>query len=80
MTLDQLTAFFGWMTVINYAVLAFMAFWIFLLRDWSAKLHAQLFGVDPSALPQIYFSYIGTFKLLTIFLCLVPYLALRIIA
>ncbi len=79
MTLDTLTAVFGWMTLINIGIYAVSALLLFGLRDWISRFQGQLFDIDPAAIRLIIYGWLGAYKLLIIGVCLVPYLALRIV-
>lgn len=80
MTIETLTAFFGWCTVLNMAVLTASTCVLMLGRKPVAKLHASLTGVDEAALPGAYFQYLAQYKIVTLTLNLVPYVALKIMA
>ena len=79
MTLEQLTSFFAWCTLINLALLIFFTVFLVLLRDWAMKTHERVFGVPKADLPSIYFKYLAFFQAAAIVLSLTPYLALRIV-
>lgn len=70
--------FLGWCTVVNSAFLLVVSIILILFRDNTAKLHSQLTGVSVTALPELYFSYIGNFKLVIIAFNLTPYIALKL--
>ncbi len=76
--LDQITAVFGWMTVINMVLYAYAAFFVLFKRDWMMAMHAKMMGVPQAELPGRYFSYLANYKLLIIALNLTPWLALKI--
>jgi hypothetical protein len=78
-SIEQLTAFFGWCTVINIGLLLFSTLMVSLVRDFAINMHSKIFNLDPETLPAMYFDYLGRLKLLMIVFNLVPYLALRII-
>lgn len=78
-TLDQITAIFGWMTVINIAFMSIAALFVALKRDWLIDIHGKMLGVEREALPRLYFTYLGNYKLLLIHLSLVPWIALQIV-
>ena len=78
MTQDMLTSFFGWMSVVNFAFLAFATFSVFAMRDWVANLHARLFGIDPDQVRVMLYAWLALFKVLTIVFALAPYVALRL--
>ena len=78
-SIEQLTAFFGWCTLINIGLLLFSTLILAAVKDYAIKLHSKIFDLDPATLPSIYFEYLGRLKLLDIVFNLVPYVALRII-
>ncbi len=80
MTIEQLTSFFAWCTLLNMAALLIASVWVMLLRDWGVRMHSNWFGVAEAELPSIYFKYIAYYKILIFVFNLAPYLALRIIA
>jgi hypothetical protein len=80
MTLEVLTSFFGWMSVINIAFLLISALMMLLLKDWATSLHARLFGIEASAARLVWYRWLGNYKILTLILSIVPYFALRLAA
>lgn len=79
-SIESLTTFFGWCSVISIGVLAFSSLGLVLLRGTISKLHARLFGLSEEDLARAYFQYLAQFKIAVIMFNLVPYLALRIMA
>lgn len=80
MTIDQLTSFLGWCTVINFALLIFATLSLKLARKWIVGIHGPMFGLGESELSVIYFKYLAYYKIAIFVFNLSPYLALRIIA
>jgi hypothetical protein len=80
MTIDTLTTFLGWCSVINIGVLLFSTLMMIVVRDFAIKLHSRLFGVNPEELPIIYLQYLGNYKIAIIILNIVPYIALKVMA
>jgi len=80
MTIEHLTAFLAWCTLINFGILIFSAIALMLMRDWVIKIHSGWYGVPEADLPGIYFRYLATYKIAILVFNLVPYLALRIVA
>ncbi|MCT2532050.1 hypothetical protein N2488_02520 [SAR92 clade bacterium H231] len=78
-SIEQLTAFLGWCTLINIGLLLFSTLILALVKDFAINMHSKIFDLDPETLPAMYFDYLGRLKLLVIVFNLVPYLALRII-
>ena len=73
-----LATFFGWCTVINFAIYALTAFVLLIMRKPVIELHSGLSGVPPDRLPELYFKYLSNYKVAIFMLNLVPYLALRV--
>ena len=78
MTLEQLTEFLGWCTLMNVVILAVSALCVVAFRSSLAQLHANLFGMEQATLPGAYFRYLGYYKIGILLLNLTPYLALRL--
>ena len=64
MTIELLTIFLGWTTVINILVLIFSALVLLTAREKISKLHARLFGVDQANISQLYFQYLAQYKII----------------
>ena len=79
MELEQITAVFGWMTLINLIIYTLAAFVVIFARDWAVSLQARLTGLPESDWPAIHVDYLVRYKLMILILNLVPYLALRIV-
>lgn len=79
MTIDQLAAVFGWMTVINIVIYAWAAVFIIFARDWISQLQARIMGVPAEDWPRYYVDYLSRYKLLILIFNLAPYIALRIV-
>ena len=79
MTLDMLTAFFGWMALINIAFLTISSLMLMMMKDWVAELHGRLYGVDAAKVKHTIYGWLGAYKILLLIFSLVPYIALRII-
>ncbi len=78
--LANLTAFFGWCTVINGLMLILATTALVFAGDSVARIHSRMFGMDAGELPKLYFDYLGRLKTLILVFNLVPYFALKIIA
>jgi hypothetical protein len=79
MSIEQLTAFFAWSTLINLAFLIFATIWLIAWRKFTLRIHSRLFGVNETDLLNIYIKYLAYYKIAFFVFNLVPYLALRII-
>ena len=76
---QKLTAFFGWSSVINIAILCVTFFLLVAIRGVVLPIHSNIFGINAEDLAQIYFQWIGDYKTLIIIFNLVPYVSLKII-
>ena len=75
-SLESLTEFFGWCTVINFAFLIITSLILMVCGTWAAGIHTKMFGVTEAETRVAYFQYLSNLKVATIVLSLVPYLAL----
>ncbi len=79
MTIEQLTAFLGWCTAINIAVLVLATLALILMKDFAARVHGGLFDLEKRVLEEQYFQCLAQYKILILVFNLVPYIALRLI-
>ncbi len=77
MTQEILTAVFGWMTVLNFAILLFSSLMIVTMQDWIAGIHSKMFQMEQAEVKKAYFKFLANYKLLTIVFCLMPWVALK---
>lgn len=76
MTVEILTTFFGWCTLINIGILIFSTVMLLIFKKPIANIHAKMFGVNPELLPPIYMKYLAAYKILIITFNIVPYVTL----
>ena len=79
-TIDVVTSFLGWCTVINFSILLLATVFIVFLRKPIARIHASMFGLSEATILQEYFSYLANYKIAMLLFNFVPYVALRLIA
>lgn len=79
MSVDVLTSFFGWMSVLNIGLLAFSMIVTLLLRNVTARFHSRMFGIEEADVHKAIYYYMAHYKILTIVFCIVPWLALKLI-
>ncbi len=77
-TIDSLTAFFGWCSVINIGILVLSTVLLMIFKEPITKIHSKLFGLNQESLPLTYFQYLGNYKIAIFMLNLVPYVALKL--
>jgi len=78
-SIEQLTAFFGWCAVLNSAVLAIATVAAILVHRWLPEFHAKLLGLREADVKAEYFRFLSTYKLVVVALNIVPYVALKIL-
>ena len=76
----ELITFFGWCSVINFALLLFSSLILFALQEPIASVHSNLTGITTDKLRATYFNYLGHYKILIIVFNLVPYVTLKIMS
>ncbi|WP_170372644.1 DUF6868 family protein [Ruegeria arenilitoris] len=79
MTPETLTAFFGWMTVLNFAVLLLSTLMVVALQDRVAAIHGRMFQMEKAEVRKAYFKYLANYKILTLIFCLMPWIALKLV-
>ena len=79
-SLDTLTAFFGWTTVINLVFLAVSTIIVIAMRETISRYHGKMFGLESADLSRAYFQYIAQYKIAIIVFSLTPYIALKLMA
>jgi hypothetical protein len=80
MDIATLRTFFGWCTVINVGMMILSFALLIPLSDFVYRVHSRLFPMSREAFNIIIYSYLGIYKILVIVFCLVPYVALSIMA
>lgn len=78
MHFDALATLFGWMAVINIAVLAVATAAMIAMPDAIARIHARLFGLDHSQVRLAIYVWLGHYKMAVLVLNIIPYFALRL--
>lgn len=78
MTLSQITEFLGWASVLNISFLLIATVLLIVLKDTVLEIHSQLFNIDKNKLTEMYFQYLGNYKIASLVFCVVPYLSLKL--
>lgn len=76
-SLDSITTFFGWCSIINIVLLSISTISLVALRGPVSKIHAKIFDVAEMDLSRVYLQFIGNYKMLIIVFNVVPYVALK---
>ncbi len=77
-SMEMLTTFFGWTTVINFVLLAVSTIAVIAMRGSISRLHGRMFGLESVDLSRAYFQYIAQYKIVIIVFSLTPYVALKL--
>ena len=80
MTIETLTAFFKWCTILNAAILIYSSLFLCFAPGFVYRIQSKWYPISRETFDIIAYSYLGLFKVLFFAFNLVPYLALRIIA
>ena len=79
MTIQTLTAFFMWCTILNVALLALSSLLCCCAGDWVYRKHSKWFPISREAFNVAIYSFVGLYKILIFIFNVVPYIALLII-
>lgn len=77
-SLELVTAFFGWTTVVNFVFLLFSTIIVVAARGAIARIHGGMFGLESADLSRAYFQYLAQYKIAIIVFSLTPYIALKL--
>ena len=78
MTIDQLTVFLGWSTVINMGLMLWAVIALAVMPDFVYKMQGMVTKIGREDLEKEMYHFLGLFKLGIIFLNFTPYLVLRL--
>ena len=79
MTIQMLTAFFMWCTIINIALFMLSAIMIILSENLVYRTHSKWFSISRETLNIAFYSFLGLYKIAILVFNLVPWIALLII-
>ena len=79
-SIEAITTFLGWTTVINFVLLFVSSIIVITTRGSISKIHGRMFGLESADLSRAYFQYIAQYKIAIIVFSLTPYLALKLMA
>ena len=79
-SIETLTAFLGWCTILNLGMLALTAIMVMSMRGLMIRIHASMFGASEADLPGVYFKYMAQYQIAIFVFNLAPYIALKLIA
>lgn len=79
-SIQTLTSFFGWMTVLNIGLYLFIVLALFVMRDFVYRLNAKIFALAEDEVAKATFRYVANYKLLLTIFSFIPWLALKLMA
>ena len=80
MTIQILSDFFMWCTIINGGIFLFWIVFVLLAPDFVYRVQSRWFPVSRQSFDLAIYSFMGLFKLFYIFFNVVPWIALLIIS
>ena len=78
MTIEQLTIFLGWSTVINAGLMLWAVIALALMPNLVYKAQGLVVNLSREELEKTMYNFLGLFKLGIIFLNFTPYIVLRL--
>lgn len=78
MTIETIRAFLGWCAVINVGLFMLSSILIIAIRGTVSRIHGKMFNLDEKYISQVYFQYLGQYKIVIIVFNIVPYFALKV--
>ena len=79
LTLGTLRTFFGWCSIINIALLLYSFLMLAFAKEFIYKYHSKWFKISKERFDEIWYSFIGYYKISVFVFNIVPYFALLII-
>ena len=79
MDIQTLQSFFGWCTILNIALMAFSGIMLAVAGDFVYRVHSSFYKIARDQFNVTIYGWLGTYKILIIVFCLVPWIALEII-
>ena len=80
MSMEQLTDFFLWMTIINFGIFLFSVIMAMIFKKLVKRMHSKFFGMSEEHVSTVIYAFFGVYKLGIILLNVAPLVALLIIA
>lgn len=77
MTISEFTDLLGWVSAINIAYLLLATMSVTCLRKRISSIHSKMFGIDQTALVDMYFGFLSNYKVVTLAFFVAPYIALK---
>lgn len=78
MSIETLTTFFGWLSVVNITILVATGLTVMFARGWHVALQVRMFGIEPEKMKALNLQYLSFLKVAVIVTSIAPYIALRL--
>ena len=79
-SMEALTSFFGWLTLVNIAVYMLTVLGIVTMRGFMLSMNTRLFGISEEEVSNKTFDYVARFKLYITVFAFAPWAALKLMA
>ncbi len=79
-SIDTVTTFLGWCTVLNIGLLLFAGLFWMLVKEGISEFAATMFGVSKDEMKATFLRVLMQYRAAIVVLNLVPYIALKIMA
>lgn len=76
MSIETLTVFFMWCTIMNFAVLAIWTIVFAYARDFVFRIQSKFFPITEESFNVVVYSSLTIYRVIFVVFALVPYLAL----
>lgn len=79
-TIEQLTEFLGWASILNMGFLLLATLLLMLFKQPAMAIHKKFFSLDNATMELKYFEFLSNYKVATFVFTVIPYLALKVMA
>jgi len=78
-TLDVIENILFWCMIINVSMLFVSFILMVVLKPLTVRMHHRIFGVSEEFVSKAMYAFLGSYKLLTFFFVIIPWIAIKII-
>lgn len=79
MTMDELSRFLAWNTLIHFALLLTWAACFIFAHDWMLRMHQRYFQLSSMRFDELHYVAMGFYKIMILVFVFVPYLLVRLV-
>ena len=77
-SMETVRTFLGWCMLLNVGLLLFSSVAVLLMRGFVTRIHGKMFGLSEEDVSREIYRYLALYKVATLVLTVVPYIALHI--